>query len=172
MTDCRLLKSTTSFAHIADAVLAGGIRRAALISLFSADDNEMIACKAGNWWETNPQRGRANNSAVLLRHKVTKEFFLDLWKRVEASNAGEPGIYLSNDKDWGTNPCCEIGLRPFQFCNLTEVNVSNITGQNDLEERVRGAPLSAHSKLATQTFIICVQFGSGPLRRMPLLVCL
>ncbi len=125
--------------HIADAVLAGGIRRAALISLFSADDNEMIACKSGNWWETNPQRGRANNSAVLLRHKVTKEFFLDLWKRVEASNAGEPGIYLSNDKDWGTNPCCEIGLRPFQFCNLTEVNVSNITGQNDLEQRVRAA---------------------------------
>jgi len=125
--------------YIADAVLAGGIRRAALISLFSASDNEMIACKAGNWWETNPQRGRANNSAVLLRHKVTKEFFLDLWKRVEASNAGEPGIYLSNDKDWGTNPCCEIGLRPFQFCNLTEVNVSNITGQNDLEQRVKAA---------------------------------
>jgi len=125
--------------HIADAVLAGGIRRAALISLFSACDNEMIACKAGDWWEQNPQRGRANNSAVLLRHKVTKEFFLGLWKRVEASNAGEPGIYLSNDKDWGTNPCCEIGLRPFQFCNLTEVNVSNITGQKDLEDRVRAA---------------------------------
>jgi ribonucleoside-triphosphate reductase len=107
-------------------VLAGGIRRAALISLFSADDKEMIACKSGNWWEQNPQRGRANNSVVLLRHRITKEFFLDLWARVEASNAGEPGIYLSNDKDWGTNPCCEIGLRPFQFCNLTEVNVSNI----------------------------------------------
>jgi len=125
--------------HIADAVLAGGIRRAALICLFSASDNEMISCKAGNWWETNPQRGRANNSAMLLRHRITKEFFLDLWKRVEASNAGEPGIYLSNDKDWGTNPCCEIGLRPFQFCNLTEVNVSNIKGQQDLEERVQAA---------------------------------
>jgi ribonucleoside-diphosphate reductase alpha chain len=125
--------------YIADAVLAGGIRRAALISLFSADDNEMIACKAGNWWETNSQRGRANNSAVLLRHRVTKEFFLDLWARVEASNAGEPGIYLSNDKDWGTNPCCEIGLRPFQFCNLTEVNVSNIKDQTDLDDRVRAA---------------------------------
>ena len=125
--------------HIADAVLAGGIRRAALISLFSASDNEMISSKAGNWWETNPQRGRANNSAVLLRHKVTKSFFLDLWKRVEASNAGEPGIYLSNDKDWGTTPCCEIGLRPFQFCNLTEVNVSNIKDQQDLEDRVRAA---------------------------------
>jgi ribonucleoside-diphosphate reductase alpha chain len=125
--------------HIADAVLAGGIRRAALISLFSADDNEMISCKAGNWWELNPQRGRANNSAVLLRHKVTKEFFLDLWKRIELSGAGEPGIYFSNDKDWGTNPCCEIGLRPYQFCNLCEVNASDIESQEDFEKRVRGA---------------------------------
>ena len=125
--------------HVADAVLAGGIRRAALISLFSADDEEMIACKSGNWWETNPQRGRANNSAVLIRHKVTKEFFMDLWKRVELSNAGEPGIYLSNDKDWGTNPCCEIALRPFQFCNLCEVNASDVESQDDLMARVRAA---------------------------------
>jgi len=125
--------------HIADAVLAGGIRRAALISLFSAHDEEMISCKSGNWWELNPQRGRANNSAVLMRHKITKEFFTDLWKRVELSGAGEPGIYLSNDKDWGTNPCCEIALRPYQFCNLCEVNVSNIESQEDFEARVKVA---------------------------------
>ena len=125
--------------HIADAVLAGGIRRAALISLFSADDDEMIACKSGAWWELNPQRGRANNSAVLVRHKVTKEFFIDLWKRVELSGAGEPGIYFSNDKDWGTNPCVEISLRPFQFCNLCEVNVSDIESQADLNNRVKAA---------------------------------
>ena len=125
--------------HIADAVLAGGIRRAALISLFSADDHEMIACKAGAWWETNPQRGRANNSAALVRHKITKEFFMDLWKRVEASGAGEPGIYFTNDKDWGTNPCCEIALRPNQFCNLCEVNVSDIESQEDLNNRVKAA---------------------------------
>ncbi len=125
--------------YIADAVLAGGIRRAALISLFSADDNEMISCKSGNWWELNPQRGRANNSAVLLRNRITKSFFLDLWKRVELSNAGEPGIYFTYDKDWGTNPCCEIALRPFQFCNLCEVNVSNIESQEDLNERVKAA---------------------------------
>ena len=125
--------------HIADAVLAGGIRRAALISLFSADDDDMIACKSGNWWETNPQRGRANNSAVLMRHKITKDFFLDLWKRVELSGAGEPGIYLSNDKDWGTNPCCEIALRPFQFCNLCEVNASDIESQEDYNNRVKAA---------------------------------
>ncbi len=125
--------------HVADAVLAGGIRRAALISLFSADDDEMIACKSGNWWETNPQRGRANNSACLMRHKITKEFFMDLWKRVELSNAGEPGIYFNNDKDWGTNPCCEIALRPYQFCNLCEVNASDIESQEDLNMRVKAA---------------------------------
>ena len=125
--------------HIADAVLAGGIRRAALISLFSADDHEMIACKSGAWWEQNPQRGRANNSAALVRHKITKEFFMDLWKRVEASGAGEPGIYFTNDKDWGTNPCCEIALRPNQFCNLCEVNVSDIESQEDLNNRVKAA---------------------------------
>jgi ribonucleoside-diphosphate reductase alpha chain len=125
--------------HVADAVLAGGIRRAALISLFSAYDEEMIACKSGSWWETNPQRGRANNSAVLIRHKITKEFFMDLWKRIELSGSGEPGIYLNNDKDWGTNPCCEIALRPYQFCNLCEVNVSDVADQDDLNTRVKAA---------------------------------
>jgi len=125
--------------HIADAVLAGGIRRAALISLFSAYDEEMISCKAGNWWELNPQRGRSNNSAVLMRHKITKDFFMDLWKRIELSGAGEPGIYFNHDKDWGTNPCCEISLRPYQFCNLCEVNVSDIEDQDDLNDRVKAA---------------------------------
>jgi len=127
--------------HIADAVLAGGIRRAALISLFSADDNEMIAAKTGNWWETAPQRGRANNSVVLLRHRITKEYFQDLWERVKESGSGEPGFYFSNDKDWGTNPCCEIALRPYQFCNLTEVNVSDVDSQGELNSRVKAAAL-------------------------------
>jgi ribonucleoside-diphosphate reductase alpha chain len=74
-----------------------------------------------------------------MRHKITKKFFMDLWKRVEASGAGEPGIYFNNDKDWGTNPCCEIALRPYQFCNLCEVNVSDIESQGDYEDRVRVA---------------------------------
>jgi ribonucleoside-triphosphate reductase len=125
--------------HIADAVLAGGIRRAALISLFSADDQEMISAKTGNWWETAPQRGRANNSVVLLRHRITKEYFQDLWERVKESGSGEPGFYFSNDKDWGTNPCCEIALRPYQFCNLTEVNVSDVESQGELNSRVKAA---------------------------------
>jgi len=123
--------------HIADAVLSGGIRRAALISLFDLDDEDMLTCKFGNWWEENPQRGRANNSAVVLRHKIDEEEFFKLWKKIELSGSGEPGIYFSNDKDWGTNPCCEIALRSYQFCNLCEVNVSNVESQEDLNERVR-----------------------------------
>jgi len=125
--------------HIADAVLAGGIRRAALISLFSADDDEMISCKYGNWFERNPQRGRSNNSAVLLRHKIDREFFDGLWEKIKLSNSGEPGIYFSNDKDYGTNPCCEIALRPFQFCNLCEVNASDVEDQEDFNKRVGAA---------------------------------
>ena len=125
--------------HIADAVLAGGIRRAALISLFSADDEEMIACKFGDFDRLNPQRHRSNNSAVLVRHKIRKKFFMKLWDKIKHSGRGEPGIYFTNDKDWGTNPCVEIGLRPNQFCNLCEVNVSNVKDQADLNERVRAA---------------------------------
>ena len=125
--------------HIADAVLSGGIRRAALISLFNLDDEDMLTCKFGNWWEANPQRGRSNNSAVVMRHKIDEEEFFKLWKKIELSGSGEPGIYFSNDKDWGTNPCCEIALRPFQFCNLCEVNVSDVVDQADLNARVEAA---------------------------------
>lgn len=125
--------------YIADAVLAGGIRRAALISLFSMDDVSMLSCKAGNWWETNPQRGRSNNSAVILRHRATKEDFEKLWERVELSGSGEPAVYFTNDKDWGSNPCCEIALRPYQFCNLCELNVSDVESQEDLNERSKAA---------------------------------
>ena len=127
--------------HIADAVLAGGIRRAALIALFSIDDEEMLAAKTGNWWEQNPQRGRANNSVVIMRHRVKKTDFLKLWERVKASGAGEPGFYFTNDKEYGCNPCCEISLRPFQFCNLTEINVSDVETQEEYEARARAASL-------------------------------
>ena len=125
--------------HIADAVLAGGIRRAAMISLFDLDSTAMLNCKAGNWWEDNPQRGRSNNSVVLLRHKIDKKTFDKVCERIEASGSGEPGIYLTNDKDWGTNPCCEIALRPYQFCNLTEINMADIESQEDFVARASAA---------------------------------
>jgi ribonucleoside-diphosphate reductase alpha chain len=125
--------------HIANAVLAGGIRRSAMISLFSPDDEEMLTCKYGSWWELNEQRGRANNSVVLLRESTSKKDFLKLWKKIELSGTGEPGFYFTNNADWGTNPCCEIALRPFQFCNLCEINVSDVSDQEDLNARSRAA---------------------------------
>ncbi|MCW5910176.1 MAG: hypothetical protein KIT62_03830 [Cyclobacteriaceae bacterium] len=125
--------------YLANAVLAGGIRRSAMISLFSASDEEMLTCKFGNWWELNEQRGRANNSVVLPRDTTTREQFFALWKKIELSGSGEPGFYFTNDVNWGTNPCCEIALRPFQFCNLCEINVSDIESQEDLNNRAKAA---------------------------------
>lgn len=123
--------------HIADAVLAGGIRRAAMISLFDLDSSEMINCKSGAWWETNPQRGRANNSAVILRHKIDETEFMKLWERIEASGSGEPGMYLTNDNDWGTNPSLRAGTKvitsngifPIEELQDTEFEVKNLNGQ-------------------------------------------
>ena len=126
---------------IADAVLSGGIRRSATISLFSLDDKEMLQSKFGDWWETEPQRARANNSAVVVRHRVKKKDFFNIWEKVKESGAGEPGVYFTNDSEWGTNPCAEIALRPFQFCNLCEVNVSDVETQQELNERVSAASL-------------------------------
>lgn len=125
--------------YLANAVLAGGIRRSAMISLFSHGDEEMLTCKYGNWWELNEQRGRANNSVVLERDEISLEEFLQLWKKIELSGSGEPGFYFTNDIDWGTNPCCEIALRPFQFCNLCEINASDVKTQEELNARARAA---------------------------------
>ena len=110
-----------------------------MISLFDKDDDEMINAKAEAFWEKNPQRMRANNSVVLDRATVTKEDFERIWAAARHHNSGEPGFYFTNDVTWGTNPCCEIALRPFQFCNLTEINVSDIVDEVDLVERVTAA---------------------------------
>ena len=125
--------------HVAGAVLAGGIRRSALISLFSFDDERMITSKYGKWWELNPQRAMANNSAVIMRHRIRKGEFERFMERVVASNAGEPGVIFSNDAEYGTNPCGEISLRANQFCNLTEVNASDIANDEDFLDRSRAA---------------------------------
>lgn len=125
--------------HIANAVLSGGIRRSAMIALFDHDDEEMLTCKFGKWYETNPQRARANNSAKLKRGTISKETFLNLWKKVELSNSGEPGFFFTNDLELGTNPCAEISLNSFQFCNLVEINASDIQDQFDFETRAETA---------------------------------
>lgn len=124
---------------IADAVLAGGIRRAAMIALFDRNDEDMLSCKSGEWWKTHPARARANNSAVLLRGSVSEIEFYELMERVEDSGCGEPGIYWTNNLDWGTNPCCEIALRPYQMCNLTEINAGAISTQRQFNEAASAA---------------------------------
>lgn len=121
--------------HIADAVLSGGIRRAAMIAGFSFDDKDMISCKSGNWWETNPHFARANNSAVIMRNRCTKEEFDLLWERIEASGSGEPGISWTDNPDYFFNPCHEVSLRPYTFCNLCEINGDSIESKEDFLER-------------------------------------
>lgn len=125
--------------HIADGVLTGGIRRAACVSLFSLDDEEMLYCKTGSWWELNPQRGRSNNSVVLLRHKLKEKEFKQLWGKIKDGGTGEPGIALTNDKEYGANPCFEVSLRPYSFCNLIEINASDITSQEEFNIRAKVA---------------------------------
>jgi ribonucleoside-diphosphate reductase alpha chain len=126
---------------ISDAVLAGGIRRAALISLFDRDDKEMLTCKHGEWWNNAPWRARSNNSVVLPRNKVNEEEFYSVYKMCQDSGSGEPGFFWTNDEDWGTNPCCEIALNSNQFCNLTTINQTGITSEKDFLNRVYAASL-------------------------------
>ena len=120
-----------------DAILAGGIRRSALISLFDHDDLDMLSAKSGAWWELHPERGRSNNSVVLKRGEIDKSQFLEIWKRVKDSGSGEPGFYWTNNKELGLNPCAEISLNSCQFCNLTEINAGSIESQEDLNERAK-----------------------------------
>lgn len=112
---------------IADAVLSGGVRRSATICLFSPDDTEMMRAKTGNWFTDNPQRGRSNNSAVIVRDEVTEAEFMDIMKSVE--EFGEPGFVFFDSREHTTNPCVEIGMFPqingqsgWQGCNLSEIN--------------------------------------------------
>ena len=129
--------------YIADAVLAGGIRRSAMIALFDFDDEAMRTAKLPENLELNPHRHRANNSAVILRHKIEKDTFIDFWKLIEAGKTGEPGIFFTNDKDWGLNPCAEISLRAYQFCNLVTINASDLENQEDFERRAHAASFIA-----------------------------
>jgi ribonucleoside-diphosphate reductase alpha chain len=128
----------TSIGH---CIVAGGVRRSAMISLFDAWDEEMLAAKSGNWWEKNPHFARANNSAVLHRNFATKEQFGAVYDACIASQAGEPGVFWTNDWDYGTNPCAEISLRSRQLCNLTEVVVSNCKSAAQLEDAIVAATI-------------------------------
>ena len=132
--------------HAADAVLAGGVRRSATICLFSPDDEEMINAKTGNWFVDNPQRGRSNNSAVIVRDEITKEQFKKIMGSIK--EFGEPGFYFVEDKDFTTNPCVEIGMYPqiegtsgWQGCNLTEINGGKCTSKEEFFKACRAASI-------------------------------
>jgi len=125
--------------YIADAIVAGGVRRSAMICLFDRNDEEMLNAKTGEWWNTNPSFARANNSAVLPRGETTREEFDAIMEACYRSQAGEPGVFWTNDLDWGTNPCAEIALRSRQFCNLTEINVAAAEDRHALRSMVWAA---------------------------------
>lgn len=129
---------------ISSAVLSGGIRRSATISLFSKNDDDMFTCKTGDdWYSTHPHRCHANNSVVLNRNDTTEEEFKLIWKKIFAINNGEPGVYLTNDTELGANPCCEISLNSNQFCNLVEINTGDVLNEEDYIERCKTASFIA-----------------------------
>lgn len=114
--------------HMSDAVLSGGVRRSATICMFDKDDKLMLNAKTGDWFVENPQRGRSNNSVMLVRDELTREEWANIMKSVK--DFGEPGFIFTANKEFCYNPCVEIGMLPktedgksgFQFCNLTEIN--------------------------------------------------
>lgn len=119
--------------HISDAVLSGGVRRSATICMFDKTDTEMLNAKTGNWYVTNPQRGRSNNSVMLKRDELTREEWKTIMQSVK--DFGEPGFIFTDNLEFAFNPCVEIGMLPrtedgrsgFQFCNLSELNGGKIT---------------------------------------------
>jgi ribonucleoside-diphosphate reductase alpha chain len=125
--------------HISDCVRSGGIRRSALLCLFSEGDEEMMTAKTGEWYITNPQRARANNSVALYRDVVTKEDFLRAWGACR-SGWGEPGFYFTNSERMGVNPCNEAALDE-NFCNLVNVILSSMESQEHFEDCVRAAAI-------------------------------
>lgn len=137
--------------HLADAVLAGGVRRSATIFLFSPDDEDMMKAKTGNWFIENPQRGRSNNSAVIVRGAASREQFHNLMQSVR--EFGEPGFVFVESTEHTYNPCVEIGKYPvfvtesnerisgWQGCNLTEINGAKANTQEEFLRACRGAAI-------------------------------
>lgn len=140
---------------IGDVVVVGGVRRSAMISLFDCTDERMSTSKTGAWWEANGIRRLANNSAVYENRKPDMGFFMRKWKELYDSKSGEPGFFSryacqriaarngrrDSSFEYGTNPCSEIILRPFQFCNLTEIVVRNDDSLESLRRKARIAAI-------------------------------
>ena len=134
--------------YSADAVISGGVRRSATICVFSPDDEEMAKAKTGSWFIDNPQRGRSNNSALLLRNETSKEQFAELMNSVK--EFGEPGFVWSDSTELIVNPCVEIGMWPvdettgetgWQACNLSTINCAKIKTAEDFYDACASAAI-------------------------------
>ncbi len=139
---------------IGEVVVVGGVRRSAMISLSDLSDDRMAHAKAGNWWESNGQRALANNSAVYDSHLTVGQFMRE-WTSIYESHSGERGIFNRHasklqaakngrreaDQEWGTNPCSEIILRPYQFCNLSSVIVRSDDNVESLINKIAMATI-------------------------------
>lgn len=132
--------------HTSDAVLSGGIRRAACITLFDKDDDLMMKSKTGDWMTTNPQRARSNNSVLLKRDELSAEEFSEII--INTKEFGEPGFAFVNDENTGLNPCAEISFLPFyngipavQMCNLTTINGTKVKSAEDLAVFTKAAAI-------------------------------
>jgi ribonucleoside-diphosphate reductase alpha chain len=139
---------------IGEVVVVGGVRRSAMISLSNINDIEMAQAKSGNWWEASPQRALSNNSVAYSR-KPEMEQFIAEWKSLYDSKSGERGIYnvaaaqaqaakfgrRDPEIHYGTNPCSEIILRPYQFCNLSEVVLRENDTKKDIQRKVELATI-------------------------------
>ena len=148
LTRLRPIHAYDMVMHASDAVVSGGIRRAATICIFSHDNQEMLSAKTGDWFVENPQRGRSNNSAMLIRDTLTHDEFNNVFKSVK--EFGEPGFIFADDKEAGFNPCVEIGLYPkhhitgesgFSVCNLCEINMKKVKSEEDFMESCRAAAI-------------------------------
>ena len=140
---------------IADVVVVGGVRRSALISLSNLSDDRMRHAKSGSWWDTDPHRALANNSVCYTDGSADMGSFMREWTALYESKSGERGIFnrqaaqqqaakygrRDSDIDYGTNPCCEIILRPKQFCNLSEVVVKSEDTAETLQKKVELATI-------------------------------
>lgn len=144
--------------YAADAVISGGVRRSATIVIFDKDDEKMLHAKTGDWFNENPQRGRSNNSVLLLRNEVSFEEFCHIIERTR--QWGEPGFIFADHEDTLFNPCAEIGFIPItqdgrsgvQFCNLTSINYAKITNETELLEAAEAAAIIGTLQATYTTF--------------------
>jgi len=162
--------------YAADAVISGGVRRSATICVFSGDDEEMAKAKTGNWFTENPQRGRSNNSALLLRNETTKEQFTELMKSVK--EFGEPGFVWSDSTELIVNPCVEIGMWPvdettgktgWQACNLSTINCAKVKTKEEFYEACAAAAVIGTLQAGFDSFPYLGEVSERIIRREALL---